>query len=236
MEELEGAMGRAQALDSELVAELSRFSAPGFVADLPFGIAPVRDRMIQSTGGEAFVQPISDALMPGRLGRGWVATSSGFAMAAFLALLIGSRWEHASSCVRCGGRICRRCQGTVWNNKICDGCHHLFDRPETTDPKLRRVRLAELRRRDARVGRVSLAASLLLPGVGGFLARRPDLGFLGLFFFGWGAVLLIWRHGVVSDPLAVGAAAPLAFSLAGAVVAIGYATVIAAGLRIRRSL
>ena len=180
------------------------------------------------------VVPISRVIMPGRIGRSWVATTTCFGLAALLALLTANRWDHSSACVRCGRRICRRCQCRVWNKEICEGCHHLFDRPETTDPKLRMARLAELRRRGLRVARWATLASVVVPGAGGFLARRPDLSLLGLFFFVWGAVLLLWRHGVVSDPLTVGGAAPLVFSLAGGLIVIGYATVIAAGLRIRR--
>jgi hypothetical protein len=173
--------------------------------------------------------------MPGRLGTSWVVTAGGFALAALLASFLGGRWEHSSTCGRCGHRICARCDGTVWNAEICDGCHHLFHLPETTDPKMRLARLSELRKRETRVGHLALVAALLLPGVGGLLARRPDLSFLGLFFFAWGVVLFVWRDGIVADPLAVGAAGPLAFMLAGAVVAASYAMVVVLGLWIRRS-
>ena len=233
MSEFEAAMARAQELDSERIAVLSGTTEPDFVADLPFGVAPLLSRIIRGAGGDAFVDPISRIVMPGRLGHNWITTTAGFGLATFLALLAAGRWDHSSTCVRCGRRLCRRCQGKMWNKELCEGCHHLFQRPDTTDTKLRMARLAQLRRRELRVARWTTAVSVLVPGVGGFLARRPGLGFLGLFFFVWTAVLLMGRNGVVPDPLAVGAAAPLAFSVVGGLVAIGYALVVTAGLRSR---
>ncbi len=233
MSEFEAAMARAQEVDAARVAALSGMTEPDFVADLPFGVAPLLNRIIRRAERDVFGDPIARMIMPGLLGRSWIATSAGFGLAAFFALLVGGRWHHSSTCTRCGRRICRRCQGKIWNKELCEGCHHLFERPETTDTKLRMARLAQLRRREVRVARWATAASVLVPGAGGFLARRPGLGFLGLFFFAWGAVLLIGRDGVVPDPLAVGAVAPLAFSVAGGLVAIGYALVVTAGLRIR---
>ena len=233
MSEFEAAMARAQQVDAERVAELSGMTEPDFVADLPFRVAPLLNRIIRRADRDAFGDPIARMIMPGQLGRSWVATSASFGLIAFLALLFGGRWDHSSTCVRCGRRICRRCQGKIWNKELCEGCHHLFERPETTDTKLRMARLAHLRRREVRVARWATAASVLVPGAGGFLARRPGLAFLGLFFFAWGVVLLMGRDGVVPDPLAVGAAATLAFSLVGGLVAIGYALVVTTGLRIR---
>jgi hypothetical protein len=229
-------MAQAQMLDEDAIAALSRTAAPDFVADLPFDMRPIWGRLIEGARDTAFVSTTSRVVMPGWLGSSWRATSAGFGLAALIALILAGRWEHSSKCGRCGHRICTRCDGTVWNSEICDGCHRLFHRPETTNPELRLARLSQLREREGRVGRVSLLSSILLPGVGGLLARRPDLSFLGLFFFAWGVVLFVWRKGVVADPLAVGAAGPLAFMLAGAVVALCYAAIVTTGLWIRRSL
>jgi hypothetical protein len=226
-------MARAQDLDAQRVAALSSTNEADFVADLSLGVAPLLDRTIRGASGAAFVVPVSRILMPGRLGRSPAVTAAGFGLAAFLALVLGGSWEHSSSCVRCGRRICRRCQGRIWNKELCEGCHHLFDRPESTDPKLRATRLAQLRRREAQIARWATLASLVVPGVAGFAARRPGLGFLGLFLFCWSVVLLVWRNGVVADPLAVGALAPLAFSSIGVLAAIAYALVVTAGLRAR---
>lgn len=236
MDEFEGAMAQAQGLDPGVVAKLSEVAPSGFVGDLPFSIAPIRSRMIDGAEGIAFVAPVSRAIMPGWLGRSWLYMAGAFALIAFLSLSFSERWERSSCCARCGTRVCNRCDGSVWNNEICNGCHHLFQRADTTDPAMRMARLAELRARETRVGTLALAASLLVPGVGGLLARRPDLSFLGLAFFVWGAALFLWRDGIVSDPLAVGAAGPLAFAIAGVVVLLGYAGVVTAGLLARRSL
>lgn len=236
MDEFEGAMAQAQLVDAAEAADLSRAAQPGFVADLAFPLAPIRNRMLRSAQGGHFVDPVSRALAPGRLGESWMNLAGGFFAAALVGLLLGGRWEHSSCCQRCGKRVCNRCDGSVWNSQICDGCHHLFHRPETTDPAMRMARLSGLRRREARLARLGTAVSLLLPGAGGLLAKRPDLGFLGLFFFGWAAFLFVWRDGIVPDPLAVGSAGPLVFAIAAGAAVLGYAGVVSLGLAIRRNL
>jgi ribosomal protein L37AE/L43A len=173
--------------------------------------------------------------MPGRLGQSWPVTAGAFALVALLSLLSSGRYEHSSTCERCGRRICSRCDGTVWNSEICEGCHHLFHRPQATEPELRMARLAELRERETRLEKVALAASLLVPGVAGLLARRPGLGFVGLLLFAWAAVAFAWRQGVVPDPLALGSAGPLAFFLTGLIAVLGYLVVLAIGLAVQRS-
>ncbi len=235
MDEFEGALAQAQSIDAGDVARLSGTASPDFVADLPFPLAPIRERMLAGASDDGLLDPVLGTLVPGLLGQSWMATALGFALAALLALGVAGRWEHSSSCERCGKRICNRCDGTVWNSEICDGCHHLFNRPETTDPRLRVARLSELRERELRLGRISLVASIMVPGVGGLLARRPGLAFLGLFFSAWGVALFVWRDGVIPDPLAVGAAGSLAFLLAGILAGIGYALVVVTGLTVREN-
>jgi len=236
MDEFEGAMAQAQLVDASEAADLARAAQPGFVADLAFPVAPIRNRMLRAAQGGHFVDPVSRTLAPGRLGESWTNLAGAFFATALLGLLAGGRWEHSSCCQRCGKRVCNRCDGSVWNSQICDGCHHLFNRPETTDPTMRMARLSALRRREARLDRLGTLASLLLPGVGGLLARRPDLSFLGLFFFAWAAFLIVWRDGIVPDPLAVGSAGPLVFATAAGLAVLGYAGVVYLGLAVRRSL
>ncbi|MCZ6464860.1 MAG: hypothetical protein O7A09_11040 [Proteobacteria bacterium] len=235
MEEFESAMQNAQRIGPEIVAELSRNGDPSFVADLAFPMDEIRGRLIKGARGSGFAEALRRPAAPGRLGQSWLATSLGFAAAAVLGLLASGRWRHASRCARCGARICARCDGTVWNSKTCDGCHRLFHRPETTDTALRMARLGELRDRESRLERVTLAASLLVPGVGGLLAKRPDLAFVSILFFAWAGVSLLWRDGVVPDPMAVGAAGPLAFLLMGGMALLGYLGVVGIAQLVRRS-
>jgi hypothetical protein len=124
----------------------------------------------------------------------------------------------------------------MWSNELCDGCHHLFNRPQGTDPALRMARVQALRVRESRMDNVRTAVSLLIPGASGLLARRPDLCFMGLIFFAWALVLVLWRDGVVPDPLSVGGAGSIAFVAAGVVMGLLYLAVMLTGLLIRRSL
>ena len=100
---------------------------------------------------------------------------------------------------------------------------------------MRMTRLSELQVWESRRGRLAALASLLIPGAGGLLARRPDLGFFGILLFGMSVTLLVWRDGIVPDPLTVGSAGPLAFVVTSCVAGVLYFGVVVRGLLIRRS-
>ena len=236
MQQFEAALQRAQAIDAEVVAELSGFEDPEFVADLPIPMSALRERMLRSPRGASFSPIFAQAIAPGWLGRGWLHTAAGFAVANLVGLMAVGRYQQASRCERCRKRICARCDDDMWNSELCDACHHLFQRSEGTDPALRMARLKELRARESRAERLGTAVAVLVPGVAGMLARRPDLSFLGILFFASACVLIGWRDGIVSDPLAVGAVGPLAFVIAGAVMLGLHVAVLISGLILRRSL
>jgi len=236
MEEFESSLAQAQAQAAPLVAELSSRGDTDFVADLPFDLAPIRNRMLDNADGAAFSQSVVRLLTPGRLGDSWMNMLGGFLLAALVAVLASGRYQHASSCGRCGRRICARCDDSMWSNDLCDGCHHLFNRPQGTDPTLRMARLKALRDRDERMQKIYAAISVVVPGAAGLLARRPMLGFLGILFFAWAVVLFVWRHGVVADPMAVGGVGPFAFLAAAGVMILLYLGVVVSGITIRRSL
>lgn len=234
IQEFENALELAQQIEPQVVAELSQIASADVVADLPFPTHRVRDRMIASSDGRGFASELRAPLGAGRMSESWQATSIGFALAAFAGLLIGGRYDHSSVCRRCGQRICSRCDGTVWNKETCENCYTLFHRPETTDSGLRVTRLNQLRGRESRQEKLATLASLAMPGAAGLLVQRPDMGFVGILLFAWAALSFLWRDGVVSDPMAVGAAGPLAFLMTGAVAAIAYMMVVGRCLIIRR--
>jgi tetratricopeptide (TPR) repeat protein len=236
MEESDVTMARAQAEGSGVIAELLRFGESRVVADLPYPVAPIRNRMLAAADGGSFTTSLMTALAPGYLGKNWMHTGGGFVLAALIALILSARYQHAGRCQRCGSRICARCDDSMWSSELCDGCHHLFNRPQGTDPDLRMARLKALRERETKIEKLVTAASFMLPGAAGLLARRPDLSFMGLLLFFWTLVLFAWRGGVVPEPLVLGAVGPLAFILAGCVMALLYVGVLITGLMIRRSL
>jgi len=236
MEEMEQSLQLAQNLDADTAMTLSAFGDTELVADLPFEMERIRARMLHAANGGAFSSVALGMLAPGRAGGGWKVTATAFGLAALLAGLIAGRFRHASLCERCGRRICARCDDGMWSNVMCDSCHHLFHRPQGTDPELRMARLEALRRRGDRLDKIKTACSMIVPGASGLFAKRPGLCLAGIVFFAWAAVLFLWRNGAVPDPLAVGSAGPLAFVLAGCGAALLYAGVVASGLMIRRSL
>lgn len=235
MEDFENAMKLAQVLAPETVQALSRTGEASFVADLPLPIASIRERMVSAAEGQALQNALVAVVAPGLPALSWWLTAAGFALVALLAALFGRRYEHSSRCGRCGRRICGRCDGTYWNSEICDPCHHLYHLPETTDPTLRTERLAVLRRRESRLDRIAFGVSIVLPGAAGFLAKRPDHAFLGILLFLLAAVMLVWRNGVVPDPLAVGALGSVGFTFAALFALTAYAGVVLVCVSIRRS-
>lgn len=236
MQELEHALAMGQELGPAIVGELSRMGDTEFVADPPFPMASIRGRMLQAAAAGGFSAPLIRVLAPGRLGESWLHLAGGFFFFALVGALLSGRYQHASRCARCGRRICARCDDSMWSSDLCDGCHHLFNRPQGTDPIMRMARLQELRERESRQEKIKTIAAVVVPGAAGLLAKRPDLAFMGLILFAWAAVLLVWRGGVVPDPLAMGGAGSIAFVLAGVVMAFLYLVVLVSGLVIRRNL
>ena len=236
IDEFEAALRMAQRIDAEAVADLSKIGDANFVADLEFPLTALRSRLLTASQERGTPRVAIDFLMPGWLGQNWIHPALAFALLAALSAGLSTRFEQASSCTRCGRRICSRCDGSVWNSETCDSCHHLFNRSETTDPVMRTKRLTELQVRDTRLARVAMAVSLLVPGAGGLLARRPDLGFLGVLAFGFAVVFFAWHDGVVPDPLSVGAAGSIAFIVVGCGAVLVYLAIVSAGLMIRRNL
>jgi len=235
IEAFETALRRAQELDTETVVALSRSGDAGFVADLGFPLAALRSRLLAAARERHTSRLAVEWLMPGWLGGHPLRSAAAFAFIALLGGVFSTRFDKASCCARCGQRICSRCDSSRWNAETCDACYHLFHQSETTDPVLRMRRLHELQTRDTRIHRVALLGSLLIPGVAGLRARRPDLAFLGIVVCGFAVAFFAWPNGVVPDPLAVGSAGTLAFALAGTLAVLLNLMIVAAGLMMRRN-
>jgi tetratricopeptide (TPR) repeat protein len=230
---------RAQTLDGVAVAELTQLQGAtpeGFVVDLPIPDRLVWERVLASDAGEAIAAELRRPLAPGQLGRD--ATGAGVAFAAVLAVAtaFGRRLSPSRFCARCGGRLCPRCHPESRGNDACETCTRLFYQPETTDRALRLERITALRARERKRHRAATIASIAIPAAAGQFARRPLLSLLGALFFALACCAVVWREGVVPDPLVAGAAAPVAFLGAAALALLGYAIVVGAALAARRRL
>ena len=236
MEEYEGTLVRAQAMDSDVVAALSSLDDASLVADLPYPFRMLQERLAAIALSEEGQLDLAIVLAPGRIGEHWGVTAGAFVLAALLCLLFANRFDHGSQCDRCGHRICKRCQETVWSEEICEDCHHLFRSSAATDPSLRMARLQALARRELRIDRLLLAGSLLIPGVAGLVARRPDFAMFGLLLFGWIAAWVAWPAGVFEDPLLLGDAGILCFAIAGVLSVVAYSGIVLASLVARKKI
>jgi tetratricopeptide (TPR) repeat protein len=235
MELFETALGHAQQLGDAAVAELSQLGDSGFVSDLPLPIESIRGRMLAASHGGGFAASTRAKLAPGRLGLDWRLPAALLALLLVASLTLSGRFEQAGSCSRCGVRVCARCDGTVWDMTTCDNCHRLFHNPASTDPSLRAARLEHLRRREARVERAAQLGSFAVPGLGGVLAGRPDLGFLAMLSFGWAVASVAMRSGAVPDPLVLGAAGPMILLSTAIFAGSTYGMLVLASVAIRRS-
>jgi hypothetical protein len=236
MDEYESTLVKAQRLGDAEVANLSSLGDGELVADLGFPVHLLRDRFRALALSRESNQGLAATLAPGRLGERWFITASAFALAVLLCTLFANRYDHASSCARCGQRICTRCQETVWSEEICEDCHHLFQYPEATDPSLRMARLQALSEREVKIDRIVVGASLLIPGVAGFASRRPDLAMFGLLLFAWVSVWIVWPSGIFADPMLMGSAAVLCFAVPGILSVVAYFAVVGASLLVRKKL
>lgn len=236
IEEQERTLARAQSLDDGLVATLLGFEQPDLVADLEVPESLFIDRFRALALEEGSGRGIAEGFAPGRLGESGLASAGAFVLAALASLLCAGRWDHASRCRRCGDRICGRCEETVWSEELCEDCHHLFQNPAGTDPTLRRKRLETLARRESRLGRLVLLGSLIVPGVAGMAARRPDLSMFGLLLFGWFLGWVIWPVGVFVDPLRMGGMAFVCLAIPGILSGLAYVAVVFASLVARKRL
>ena len=235
MDEFETAMQKGQSFDAARVAQLSSIRSADFVVDLPIPASAIRTRLLSAANGDALAGHWLRRLAPGMLGNHYAAIGGTLALIALGAGALGGRFEHSSRCGRCGRRICTRCDGTVWSSELCEPCHHLFAGTENTDRTLREARIRQLRQRERRVRQYETLAALLIPGVGGVLAKRPDLGIVGVLLFAFAATSFVWHRGVVPDPLAVGAAGSLALLIGAVMASFAYLMVVLASLSIRRS-
>jgi hypothetical protein len=97
------------------------------------------------------------------------------------------------------------------------------------------ARITALRAREQRLDRVACAAAVFVPGAAGLLSRRPLRSLLSTLFFAGAVCAVIWRGGVVPDPLVAGAAAPAAFLGVACLSLIAYAAVVGLSIATRRS-
>lgn len=203
-------MAQAQRLDPQRVEQLSQFGGAGFVVDLPISSEVLRGRFLASAVGDDFADAVRRLVAPGLIGDGGYGALALFAVLGLAAVGASSRFEPSSRCRRCGSRICARCDGSVWNGRVCDSCHHLFQSPAATDVERRRRRLRELEKREIREDRIGLVGVWFIPGLGGLRQGRPDRALLGSLAFFAAGFAAIWTDGVVPDADVVGAAGPLA--------------------------
>jgi tetratricopeptide (TPR) repeat protein len=236
VDELNRTLADAQRVDGELVGELTalqREQHETFVVDLPLGAPLLWHRAFGPGAGETIAAALRAPLAPGRLGASEPIAALSLAATLCAGIALGGGLRRSRGCARCASRLCDRC-GTDRLGPLCESCDTLFNHPERTDRTLRFARLEALRKRDRRVNRAALLASLCVPGAAGLLANRPLRAFAGALGFTVAAAALWWRDGVVPDPLIAGSAAPAVFGGVAALALLVYAASVLTSLAARR--
>ncbi len=212
MAEGEVALLRAQEIDAPRVLEYLAMADAHFVADPPFPMLLIRDRMLDASDGGAIRAALIDPLAPGWLGESGFHAGAGLALMALFGFGMKDRYRQAGRCSSCHRRICIRCDSTYWSDEICSACHQLLSRPEETDSTLRKLRIAGLRKREIRAENWGRAFSFVVPGLAGLRAGRSDLAYGSLLLFFLSCCCFHWRAGVAPDPLAVGSVGTFVWS------------------------
>jgi tetratricopeptide (TPR) repeat protein len=238
VEGLTRVLERAQELDGELVAELSRVQAASasrdFVVDLPIPRSLLWSRLARAGDGRAFAAEARAPLAPGRLGGAPGTALAGLAASVVLASLAGGRVRRSRWCARCGRRTCPSCDGTDERAELCEACHRLYFQPEQTQRELRIARIAVLEERRRRLDRVETLTALLVPGAAGIRALRPLRGLAACILFAVAAAAFAWRSGIVRDDAVAGLAGTAALLGLAGVAALSYAALVTTSLVTRR--
>lgn len=238
VDDLNQTLALAQAVDAELVAEFMALhggESEGFVVDLPLPNQLMWDRVLESDRGSGIAAEFRAPLVSGRLGSNAELLATAVVLVVLVATLVGARFQQSRWCDRCGARMCPRCDAGEGEGDLCESCTRLFLHPEKTDRNLRLARVNELREREERINRIATVVSMLVPAAAGLLAKRPLASLLGGFFFALALCFLVWRGGVVPDPLVAGAAAPFVFIGVAVLAFLSYAAVVATALAARGS-
>jgi len=238
VEDLSRTLAEAQRLNGDLVAELTALQGAepvGFVVDLPIDTRQIWRRILQSNQGEGIAAEFRASFAPGRLGEDSLFTAGVFAAILIVFALLGSQVRRSRWCSRCGRRMCQRCDPEMGSGAVCGGCMRLFRQSETTDRDLRLARIGELRVREERLERFTVAASFLVPGIAGLLAKQPLRCLLGSVFAAIAVLALYWRDGVVPDPLVAGATAPFAALCIAVLATLAYVVIALLSLATRRN-
>jgi tetratricopeptide (TPR) repeat protein len=238
MDQLSITLAEAQRLDGALVAELMALQGAelvGIVVDQPLGTKLLWQRILRSTEGDRMAREVRSVFAPGRLGSDSLLAIGVFGAVLVVFGLFRGGVSRSHWCSRCGDLQCARCDPEHGARSTCVGCIQLFRQSDTTDRELRLARIDELRARDDRVERWAVAGSFLVPGVAGLLAKRPVRCLLGTFFAVLALLVLVWRNGVVPDPMVAGASATLASILIAAISLLGYMVIVLLSIAARRS-
>jgi tetratricopeptide (TPR) repeat protein len=216
LEDQELALTQAQRIDPEGVATLTDLEAGSssrVAVDVPVEISLLRERLGDPVAARRAASMLRLRFAPGWLGQGPVQGAIGLALVVVLGAGIATVLEKMGK----GGL----------HDEHYNGIAQLLKGKEASDPFLRMVRLTELRVRQARIAKIKLAVSLVVPGTAGVLFRRPLLGLMASLLFALALASWWARDGVVTDPLALGACASLIFGTAAFAFAASYLAVLA---------
>ncbi len=116
---------------------------------------------------------------------------------------------YALACQKCGRTYCARCKPRGENIGLCSQCIHVYLKKDGVSIETKMLKVEEVKRHRALLGRFRAAMNFVLPGTSPFFEGRPGyavltltLFFLGLFTaFGWTSVVSSPRPGMPAPAL-----------------------------------
>ena len=185
------ALAEAQALDRDVLVALNRRyngQSGALVAYLPLTADGALTRLRDPEATRFLAEALRRGFAPGALGKSradalvllWLAAAAGLMLGTLLARWVGPEQDLYSDIA------------------------HLL-KAQGGDSVARMAQLEELRARQRRIESLQRLAAWLVPGAAGMVAGQPLLALLSASVFATSAALLLHRHGIVPDPLALGA-------------------------------
>ncbi len=222
LDEQDRVLGLAQTIDAERVRELTRrldTEEGRVLVDIPLPAEHLRSRLLASDRG-----PEVAAVLRQRIAPGWLGGDAEVAGGALLAFAVGGlffaqRFRLTRRCARCTVRMCPRCHPRLRASRLCEVCAPRVQRGGATRGVAGVRQLQRLRW----TARVRTFVAVFVPGAGAILGGRPLEALIATFAFAIALASLLSMPGIVPDPLAVGASAPLAFLAIGLLAAFLYA-------------
>ncbi len=231
------ALADAQGMDPDLVQELMELrplTNKNIALHIPVSVDKIRARLFNQADGREIGRVFRSLIAPGRLSSMWLSVVA-FVLIAIVSGVLSRFFECSFWCQSCHRSCCPHCEAVVREKNLCESCDILYNRPALTDKTLREKRITELRKLDKVLRRVKITLTVLVPGLGGLMARRFVFALIMTLIFAGAVVGFSSVSQIVPDPMITGGTEVFLLSVAAVVFLAVYGLLLLISLRLLRS-